>query len=263
MVKVRLIPVMLLREGMLVKSYQFKRWLPVGNPLNSIKFFNQWDVDEIVFLDITPGKTSEVGRLDDNFERFESLADYTRYISTKCFVPLTVGGGIKTLADMRILFNAGADKVAVNTVVHHQPEILQQAAASFGRQALVVSIDVKEHDGGRYEVITGYGKELTGTDPVSWANRVEALGAGEIILNSIDHDGMMSGYDVKLLRAVADAVSIPVIALGGVGEWEHMVEGVKEGHAAAVAAANIFHFSEMSTVHAKKHMRQAGLNVRL
>lgn len=263
MVKVRLIPVMLLREGTLVKSYQFKRWLPVGSPLNSIKFFNQWDVDEIVFLDITPGKSAKVGRLDDNYQRFDSLADYTQYISRHCFVPLTVGGGVASVDEMRILFKAGADKVTVNTIVHHQPEILQQAAESFGRQALVASIDVKKHDGGRYEVITGYGKELTGSDPVIWAKKVEALGVGEILLNSIDRDGMMNGYDLRLVRQVADAVSIPVIAVGGVGKWEHLVEGVKQGHAAAVAGANIFHFSEMSTIHAKKHMRQAGLNVRL
>lgn len=263
MVKVRLIPVMLMRQGILVKSIQFKTYRPVGNPLNAIEFFNQWNVDEIVFLDITPGKISGVGRLDDNFNRFESLADYTKYISTKCFVPLSVGGGIKTVEDMKTLFNAGADKVIVNTIVNHQPEILKQAAESFGRQALVVSMDVKQHDDGRYEVITGYGKELTGIDPIVWAKRAEALGAGEILLNSIDRDGMMNGYDVKLVRMVADAVSIPVIALGGVGKWQHLVEGVTGGHVAAVAAANIWHFSEMSTVHAKKYMSQQDINVRL
>ena len=197
MLKTRLIPVMLLREGMLVKSYQFARFLPVGNPLNAIQFFNQWDVDEILFLDITPTRPKKMGRVDDNYQRFETLADYTRYIAKHCFVPLTVGGGIKTTGDMRILFNAGADKVAINTIVHQQPKILQQAAASFGRQALVVSIDVRERRSDKYEVITGYGKEATGKDPVSWAKTVEELGAGEIFLTSIDRDGTQEGYDLK------------------------------------------------------------------
>lgn len=263
MLKTRLIPVMLLREGMLVKSYQFARFLPVGNPLNAIQFFNQWDVDEILFLDITPTKPKKLGRVDDNYERWETLADYTQYIAKHCFVPLTVGGGVKTIEDMRVLFNAGADKVVINTMAHRQPEILQQAAASFGRQALVVSVDVKKHQHGRYEVITGYGKEPTGKDPVAWAKRVEALGAGEIFLTAMDRDGTKEGYDLKLIRRVAEAVTIPVIASGGVGQWQDLVDGVKQGKASAVAAANIWHFSEMSTVHAKQYMQQRGLNVRL
>ena len=263
MVKVRLIPVMLLREGMLVKSYQFERFLPVGNPLNAIQFFNQWDVDEIIFLDITPTKAKKMGRVDDNYQRFETLADYTQYISKYCFVPLTVGGGVKTIEDMRILFNAGADKVAINTIVHRQPSILKQAAESFGKQAMVVSIDVKRHGNDKYEVITGYGKEATGKDPVSWAKKVEELGAGEIFLTSINRDGIQDGYDLKLIHQVAKAVGIPVIASGGVGKWQDLVDGVKKAKASAVAAANIFHFSEMSTVHAKKYMKQKGINVRI
>ncbi|OGY17007.1 MAG: hypothetical protein A2784_04060 [Candidatus Chisholmbacteria bacterium RIFCSPHIGHO2_01_FULL_48_12] len=263
MLKIRLIPVMLLREGILVKSYQFNRFLPVGNPLNAIRFFNQWDVDEILFLDITPNKPKKLGRVDDNYQRFATLADYTQYIAKHCFVPLTVGGGVKTIEDMRGLFNAGADKVVINTLVHRQPEILQQAAASFGRQALVVSIDVKKKRWGKYEVVTGYGKEATGKDPVAWAKTVEGLGAGEIFLTSMDRDGTQEGYDLKLLRQVAEAVGIPVIASGGVGKWQDLVDGVKQGKASAVAAANIFHFSEMSTVYAKKYMQQKGLDVRI
>ena len=263
MVKVRLIPVMLLREGMLVKSYQFARFLPVGNPLNAVQFFNQWDVDEILFLDITPTKLKKLGRVDDNYQRFETLADYTQYIAKHCFVPLTVGGGVKTIEDMRILFNAGADKVVINTIVHQQPSILEQAATSFGRQALVVSIDVKKNRKGKNEVITGYGKEPTGKDPVSWAKKVEELGAGEIFLTSMDKDGTGEGYDLELVRQVAKTVTIPTIACGGVGKWQDLVDGVKKGKASAVAAANIFHFSEMSTVYAKKYMREMGLNVRL
>lgn len=263
MVKVRLIPVMLMRQGILVKSVQFNTYRPVGNPLNSIKFFNQWDVDEIVFLDITPGKAEGVGRLDDNYERFDSLADYTQYIAKHCFVPLTVGGGIRTLDDMQTLFKAGADKISINTGVYKNPEVLKQAAGRFGRQALVVSVDVKLKHNKQYEVITGYGKLATGKDPITWAKEVEKLGAGEILLNSIDRDGMNEGYDLKLVKMVAEAISIPVIALGGVGKWEHLVAGVKQGHASAVAAANIWHFSEMSTVHAKKYMKENGINVRI
>lgn len=261
MVKVRLIPCLLLREGILVKSYQFRRFLPVGNPLTAIQFFNTWSVDEIIFLDITPKKKYRPGRLDNNLKEFKSLADYTRYISRYCFVPLTVGGGINSIDDMQGLFKSGADKVSLNTVVHRQPRVLKEAAEKFGRQALVVSIDVKQNQSG-YEVITNYGQEATGKDPVEWAKTVENLGAGEILLTSIDRDGMMNGYDLKLIRQVADAVSIPVIACGGVGNWQHLVEGGTRGHATAVAAGNIFHFSEQSTKRAKDYMFEAGINVR-
>lgn len=261
MVKIRLIPCLLLREGILVKSYQFKRFLPVGNPLTAIQFFNTWAVDEIIFLNITPKKKYRPGRLDNNLKEFKSLADYTRYISRYCFVPLTVGGGINSIEDMKSLFNAGADKVSLNTIVHKQPQVLKEAAEKFGRQALVVSIDVKQNQSG-YEVITNYGQEATGKDPVEWAKAVENLGAGEILLTSVDKDGMMTGYDLRLARKVADAVNIPVIACGGVGNWQHLVEGVIKGHAAAVAAGNIFHFSEQSTKKAKDFMFKAGINVR-
>lgn len=261
MVKTRLIPVLLLREGVLVKSYEFVRFLPTGNPLNAIEFFNAWAVDEIIFLDITPTKKHHAGRLDNNFETFHTLADYTRYISKRCFVPLTVGGGIKTIEDMKTLFSVGADKVTLNTVLFEHPEVLQHAAEMFGRQALVASIDVKKTTKS-YGVVTGYGKQLTGMDPVSWAKKVEKLGAGEILLNSVDRDGTMQGYDVRLVRMVADAVRIPVIACGGVGKWKHLAEGVQEGHASAVAAANIFHFTEQATKKAKDFMAEAGLNVR-
>ncbi len=160
------------------------------------------------------------------------------------------------------LFAAGADKVSLNTIVHQQPKVLKEAADRFGRQALVVSIDVKYKSHVGYEVITNYGKERTGIDPVKWAKEVEKLGAGEILLTSIDRDGMMTGYDVKLIRRVADAVNIPVIACGGVGNWQHLIDGVKQGHAAAVAAGNIFHFSEQSTKKAKDYMVTAGINIR-
>lgn len=262
MVKIRLIPVMLMREGVLVKSVNFRTYRPVGNPLNAVEFFNQWDVDEIVFLDITPGKRYSVGRADDNFDRFDNLAGFTAYVAKKCFVPLSVGGGVKTVAEMKELFAAGADKVIINTAAHQNPQLLQEAAEIFGRQALVVSIDVTVKPSGNYEVITAYGKEPTGKNPVAWAKEVERLGAGEIFLTSIDRDGAMTGYDLKLTQQVSDAVSIPVIASGGVGEWQHLVDGVVKGHASAVAAANIFHFSEQSTKKAKDFMLAAGLNVR-
>ncbi len=261
-VKIRLIPILLLREGTLVKSYEFKRFLPTGNPLTAIQFFNTWAVDEIVFLDITPDRPYTTMRLDNNLKEFKSLPDYTAYISKHCFVPLTVGGGVKTLADMHVLFSAGADKVALNTILYHNPRVVSEAAAAFGSQALVASIDVKINPQGKYEVVTAYGKEFTAKDPVVWAKEVEKLGVGEILLNSIDRDGTMSGYDLGLIRQVADKVSIPVIACGGVGKWQHLVDGVTKGHATAVAAANIFHFTEQSTKKAKDYMFKKGLNVR-
>lgn len=261
MIKVRLIPCLLLREGILVKSYQFNRFLPVGNPLTAIQFFNTWAVDEIIFLNITPKKAYRPGRLDNNLKEFQSLADYTRYISKHCFVPLTVGGGINTIRSMGTLFKAGADKISLNTAVYRRPKLLKEAAEKFGRQALVVSIDVKQNPSG-YEVVTNYGQEATGKNPVEWAKTVENLGAGEILLNCIDRDGMMTGYDLKLIRTVVDAVDIPVIACGGVGKWQDLVDGVKKSHAAAVAAGNIFHFSEQSTKKAKDYLDSAGINVR-
>ncbi|MEK7165664.1 MAG: imidazole glycerol phosphate synthase cyclase subunit, partial [Patescibacteria group bacterium] len=235
MLKKRLIPILLLREGMLVKSIEFQSYRPVGNPKVAIDYFNSWEVDEIVFLDITPGKQYQPGRLDINLENFRLLSDYTRYISTKCFVPLTVGGGITTIDDIRNLLHAGADKISINTQAISHPEFITAASKIFGRQCIVVSIDVKKTNSG-YEVFTSYGKKATGINPIKWAKEAVERGAGEILLQSMDKDGTLSGYDLELIKSVADSVSAPVIATSGVGNWQHLVDGIKVGHASAVAA---------------------------
>lgn len=252
---------LLLREGMLVKSIKFSKYRPVGNPLVAIEYFNAWEVDEIVFLDITPGKPYQKGRLDINLQNFQKLTDYTKYISKKCFVPLTVGGGVRTIEDIRILLHSGADKVSINTQAIANPQFISQAAKIFGRQCIVVSIDVKKI-GNKYEVYTNYGKQPTGMNPVNWAKEAVKRGAGEILLQSIDKDGTLSGYDLTLIRSVADKIDVPIIACSGVGEWQDLVDGIKEGHADAVAAANIFHYTEHSTRHAKEYIRKSGIEVR-
>ena len=253
---------LLLREGMLVKSIEFKHYRPVGNPLVAIDYFNAWEVDEIVFLDILPGKEYMVARKDINLKNFDRLVDYTTYISQKCFVPLTVGGGIRTIEDIRSLLKAGADKVSINTQAVKHPEFITQAAKVFGRQCIVVSIDARKKADGSYEVFTSYGKEATGMTPAQWAKDVAYRGAGEILLQSMDKDGTLSGYDIDLIQSVTSNVDIPVIVCGGVGEWNHLVEGVTKGGADAVAAANIFHYTEHSTRHAKNFMRTHSIDVR-
>lgn len=262
MVKKRLIPVLLLREGMLVKSIAFKDYRPVGNPLVAIDYFNTWEVDEIVFLDILPGKEYMIARKDINLKNFDKLVDYTSYISQKCFVPLTVGGGIGTVDDIRSLLKAGADKVSINTHAVKHPEFITEAARTFGRQCIVVSIDGKKKADGTYEAYTNCGKEVTGMTPAAWAKEAAKRGAGEVLLQSMDKDGTLSGYDIELIKSVTSSVDIPVIVCGGVGNWDHLVEGVTKGHADAVAAANIFHYTEHSTRHAKEFMRKSGLDVR-
>lgn len=262
MLKKRLIPILLLREGMLVKSIQFNQYRPVGNPLVAIDYFNTWEVDEVVFLDISPEKPYQQGRRDINLENFKKLADYTMYISKKCFVPLTVGGGIRTIEDIRILLHAGADKVSLNTQALKNPDFITEAARTFGRQCIVISIDVKKNEKGNYIIFNRSMSFKKNIDPVIWAKEAVKHGAGEILLQSVDKDGTLSGYDIKLIKKISDEVDAPVIACSGVGEWKHLVEGILEGHASAVAAANIFHYTEQSTKHAKQTMKQAGIDLR-
>lgn len=263
MLKKRLIPCLLLKNGQLVKSIGFKDYQIVGNPKIAIQFFNAWAVDEIVFLDISrDGDYTSLLRADYKFRMLSTLADIVRESARICFVPLTVGGGIRTVEHMRELFRSGADKISVNTGAVRRPELITEAAETFGSQAVVVSVDAKRIADGSYEVYIDHGQEPTGFGPVSWAKRAEALGAGEIFLNSIDRDGSLAGYDLELIRAVVAAVRIPVIACGGVGAWQHLVEGIRAG-ASAVSAANIFHFTEQSTRQAKKYLAGAGVDVRL
>lgn len=261
MLKKRLIPVLLLREGMLVKSIEFKQYRPVGNPRVAIDYFNTWEVDEIIFIDISQGKQYQQGRLDINLSNFQKLSEYTEYISKKCFVPLTVGGGIRSIEDIRRLLAAGADKVSINTIALDNPNFIKESSKTFGRQCIVVSIDAKKITKGEYEVFKG-GHIPTGKDPFAWAKEAVQLGAGEIFIQSINQDGSLEGYDLNLIKEMTNAVDVPVIACSGVGDWQHLVDGIVQGNAQAVAAANIFHYTEHSTRHAKDYMKKKSIDLR-
>jgi len=252
MLKKRLIPVLILRDGMVVQSVQFKHTNVIHwKPLTAVDFFNRWAVDEIVVLDVTRNQNSR-----------EKFLDIVLGLSKKCFVPLAVGGWVGSLDEVLRLLRLGADKVVINTEVVRQPDLITECASVVGSQCVVVSIDVRSHGEGRYEVYIDRGTEATGLSPVDWSKEAQKKGAGEIFLNCIDRDGFRQGYDTVLLRNVVDAVDIPIIAMGGVFTWQHLVDGIVKGGAEAVAAANIFHYTEHSTKKAKEYMRQAGIDVR-
>lgn len=262
--KKRLVVCLLLQNGQLVKSIGFKRFQIIGNPKIAIQYFNAWSVDEIVFLDISRTEDyTSIMREDQNYKTLATFAEIIQECAKICFVPLSAGGGVRTEDDMRTLFRSGADKVVINTEALNSPQLITSAAETFGSQAIVVSMDVRRNETGAYEVYSDYGTKARGIDPVSWAKEVERRGAGELFITSIERDGSLSGYDLDLIRQVTDAVSIPVIASGGVGTWSHLVEGVEEGNASAVSAANIFHYTEQSTREAKKYMVESGLDVRI
>jgi cyclase len=252
MLKKRLIPVLILRDGRVVQSIQFKHTNVIHwKPLTAVDFFNRWAVDEIVVLDV-----SRDGNHRNLF--YEVIVG----LSKKCFVPLTVGGWVDSVAEVRKLLRLGADKITINTAAVRRPPFISECAQVFGSQCILVSIDAKAHGEGHYEVYIDRGREPTGLAPADWARQAEERGAGEIFLNCIDRDGFRQGYDLVLLRTVVDAVSIPVIAMGGVLTWQHLAEGVLIGGADAVAAANIFHYTEHSTKKAKEYLRAAGIEVR-
>lgn len=263
MVKTRLIPCLLLKNGLLVRSEEFSFHQIVGNPIHQVERFNAWTVDELIYIDITREGGYDMRRDDHKIKSHDDIYGIIEAVSKTCFMPLTFGGGIRTVEDIRQRLAHGADKVTVNTQAVEAPEFITEAAQVFGSQAIVVSIDVKRHDDGSCEVFTQWGKHATGLDPVEWAMAAEARGAGEIFLNSIDRDGMANGYDLELIRDVASATRIPVIACGGVGKFTHMAPAILEAGASAVSAANIFHFTEHSTQRAKKALAEAGANVRL
>jgi cyclase len=251
MLKVRVMPTLLFKDVGLVKGIGFDSWRRVGTAMQAVKVYNMREVDELVFLDIAA--TLE-GRPPD-FETVDELAD-------ECFMPLAVGGGVHTLADVRRLLQVGADKVVINTAAVDSPELVREVSDRFGAQCVVVSIDAKRIGSGRYEAFTRSGTHATGRDPVSIATEAEHMGAGEILITSIDRDGTMEGYDVPLVRQVADAVSVPVIASGGAGTYEHMAEVLTDGHASAVAASSIFQFTERTPLEAKHYLRERGFAVR-
>lgn len=253
MLKRRLIPVLILRDGQVVQSIQFKHTNVIhSNPVTAVDFFNRWAVDEMVVLDVSRNRK----RRDRFYEIISALSE-------KCFVPLTVGGWVDSVEEVRKLTRLGADKVTINTEGVRRPELIRESAEVFGSQCIVGSIDAKVVEDGSYRVFIDRGREATDARPADWARTVQEVGVGEIFLNCIDRDGFRKGYDLQLLKSVTGAVDVPVIAMGGVFEWQHLVDGIVQGGADAVAAANIFHYTEHSTRKAKAFMAEAGLDVRI
>jgi cyclase len=252
MLKARLIPCLDVKDGRVVKGVNFVDLRDAGDPVEAARAYDAAGADELCFLDITA-----------SHEERAIIFDVVARTAEQCFMPLTVGGGVRTVEDVRALLLAGADKVSINTAAVNDPDFVRAAAEKFGNQCIVVAIDAKQVAPGRWEIFTHGGRRPTGMDAVAYARKVAGLGAGEILLTSMDRDGAKSGFDIALTRAVSDAVSIPVIASGGVGTLDHLVEGIRDGHASAVLAASIFHFGEFSIGEAKAHMAAAGIPMRI
>ena len=252
MLKARIIPCLDVKDGRVVKGVNFVNLRDAGDPVEQAKIYDAAGADELCFLDITA-----------SHEKRDILLDVVRRTAEVCFMPLTVGGGVRTVDDIRALLLAGADKVSIMTAAVDNPDFVAKAARKFGRQCIVVAIDAKQVEAGRFEIFTHGGRKATGLEAVAWARYMTELGAGEILLTSMDRDGTKVGYDLPLTRAIADAVGVPVIASGGVGTLDHLVEGVERGHASALLAASIFHFGEHSIAEAKQHLAAAGVPVRL
>jgi len=259
--KNRLIPVLLLRNGWLVQSKQFRRYQNLGNPISAVKRLSEWASDELIYLDITSDDSYDMRRDDLGHPNRHSIFEIIEDVSRVAYMPITVGGRIRTLQDIEKRLSLGADKVAINTIAIEDPQFVETAAKEFGSQCIVISIDVKRQDETLLVMGQG-GKQQTAYAPEEWAKTVEQLGAGEILLNSIDRDGMKNGYDLELLNRVTKAIRIPVIACGGVGEWAHFADALEQTGVDAVAAANIFHYSDQSIFLAKKFLSDRGLNVR-
>lgn len=253
MLKTRIIPCLDVNEGRVVKGVNFVDLIDAGDPVDQAKIYDQQGADELCFLDITATSSNR-----------ETIFDVVRHTAEEVFIPLTVGGGVRTLADIRKLLEAGADKISINSAAVNNPEFVKEAAEKCGSQCIVVAIDAKARTDGKggWEIYTHGGRKPAGIDAVEWAVKMAEYGAGEILLTSMDRDGTKQGFDLDLTRTVADAVKIPVIASGGVGNLSHLVEGITKGHASAVLAASIFHFGEYTIAHAKNEMKKAGILVR-
>ena len=252
MLKMRVIPCLDVKDGRVVKGVNFVDLRDAGDPVEAAKAYDKAGADELCFLDITA-----------THENRRTMFDVVRRTAEACFMPLTVGGGVRTVDDIRNLLLAGADKVAINSAAVARREFVKEAAEKFGAQCIVVAIDAKQTSAGKFEIFTHGGRKETGIDAVEFAREVASLGAGEILLTSMDRDGTGKGFNLALTRAVADAVKIPVIASGGVGTLDHLVEGIRDGHATAVLAASIFHFGTFTIAQAKAHMAKAGIAMRM
>ena len=252
MLKMRVIPCLDVKDGRVVKGVNFVDLTDAGDPVEQAKIYDREGADELCFLDIAA-----------SHEKRGILFDVVRRTAEACFMPLTVGGGVRTLDDIRALLLAGADKVSVNTEAVRRQEFIREAAEKFGSQCIVAAIDAKKVSAGHFEVFTHGGRKSTGIDAIEYAQEVVSLGAGEILLTSMYRDGTRQGFDLPLTRLIADSVPVPVIASGVVGNLDHLVDGIREGHATAVLAASIFHFGEFTIRQAKDHMVRAGLPMRL
>jgi len=251
MLKTRIIPCLDVADGRVVKGVNFVDLVDAGDPVEQAKLYDRAGADELCFLDITA-----------SHENRDSIYDVIRNTAEHCFMPLTVGGGVRTTDDIRKLLLAGADKVSINTAAVFNPEFVREAAEKFGSQCIVVAVDAKAVGPEKFEIFTHGGRKETDLDAVEWAKKMADYGAGEILLTSMDRDGTKQGFNIPLTRAVADAVTIPVIASGGVGTLDHLVDGIKAGHASAVLAASIFHFGTFTIAEAKQHLKMAGVAVR-
>lgn len=252
MLKTRIIPCLDVKDGRVVKGVNFVDLQDAGDPVEQARLYDAGGADELCFLDISASSDARA-----------TLYDMVEAVARVCFMPFTVGGGVRTLNDIRTLLLAGADKVAINTTAVTNPQFVREAAEKFGSQCIVVAVDAKRGASGAFEIFTHGGRNATGKEAVSWAKHMAKLGAGEILLTSMDRDGTKAGFDIPLTRAVADAVSVPVIASGGVGTTDHFVEGVRDGHASALLAASVFHYGMLSIHEVKERMSNAGIPVRL
>jgi cyclase len=251
MLKARIIPCLDVKDGRVVKGVNFVDLRDAGDPVEQARIYDAAGADELCFLDITA-----------SHEKRDIILDVVARTAEVCFMPLTVGGGVRTTEDIRRLLLAGADKVSINTAAVDNPDFVREAAEKFGTQCIVVAVDAKRTAEGRFEVFVHGGRTPTGLDAIDWSRRMTDYGAGEILLTSMDRDGTKQGYDIELTRRIVDAVPVPVIASGGVGTLDHLVEGVRDGHASALLAASIFHFGTYSIAEAKAHLARAGVPVR-
>ncbi len=248
----RIIPCLDVTAGRVVKGTNFIELRDAGDPFEIARRYDEQGADELTFLDITASSDER-----------DVILHVIEAVAAQVFIPLTVGGGVRQVEDVRRLLNAGADKVSMNTAAALNPQLIADSSARYGAQCIVVAIDAKQTSPGKWEVFTHGGRKNTGMDAIEWAKRAEALGAGEILLTSMDRDGTKIGFDLELTRAISDAINIPVIASGGVGNLDHLVAGVKQGHADAVLAASIFHFGVYTVQQAKEYMAQHGIEMRL